>query len=100
MDVFEAVADPTRRRLLDLLAVEAMPATSIAGRFPISQPAVSQHLRVLREAGLVEAFGSPADRRIRLYKVNPSPLIEMGRWLQPFWQGQLDSFAWFVEEQS
>jgi DNA-binding transcriptional ArsR family regulator len=89
--VFEALADPTRRRLLELLAAGERSAGSLAGEFAISRPGVSRHLRVLREAGLVRARG--AGQR-RLYSVDPAPLDEVDAWLahwRGFWTQRLDA---------
>jgi DNA-binding transcriptional ArsR family regulator len=100
MDVFDAIADPTRRRMLDLLSARPMPATTLADEFAVSQPAVSRHLRALREAGLVAVSGDRGDGRVRLYSVDPRPLHEIERWLHGFWQDQLDSFADYVGDQA
>lgn len=100
MDVFNAIADPTRRRMLDLLSSRPMPATTLADEFAVSQPAVSRHLRALREAGLVSVSGDHGDGRVRLYSVDPRPLRDVERWLGGFWQDKLDAFAGYVREQS
>jgi DNA-binding transcriptional ArsR family regulator len=89
--VFAALADPTRRRLLELLAAGERSAGDLAGEFDISRPAVSRHLRVLREAGLVRARG--AGQR-RLYSVDTGPLDEVDAWLarwRGFWAQRLDA---------
>ena len=98
MDVYDAIADPTRRRMLDLLSARPMPAGTLAEEFSVSQPAVSRHLRGLREAGLVSVSGRSADGRVRVYGVDPQPLHHVERWLASFWQGQLDAFAEHVRE--
>jgi DNA-binding transcriptional ArsR family regulator len=100
MDVFDAIADPTRRRMLDLLSARPMPATTLAEEFAVSQPAVSRHLRGLREAGLVSVSGDRGDGRVRLYSVDPRPLRDVERWLHGFWQDQLDAFAGYVRDQA
>lgn len=76
-----AVGDPVRREILDLLSGGPQTAGGLAGRFPISRPAVSRHLRVLREHRLVvdEVRG-----RERVYRVDPAPLAELERWLARF----------------
>ena len=77
-DIFAAVADPTRRRLLDLLSVGEQAVNELAEVFRISRPAVSQHLRVLREVGAV------AERRVgreRRYRLRPAPLREVAAWI-------------------
>ncbi|HEX6755882.1 MAG TPA: metalloregulator ArsR/SmtB family transcription factor [Mycobacteriales bacterium] len=91
MPVFEALADPTRRRLLELLATGERSAGELAGQFGISRPGVSRHLRVLREAGLVRTRG---EGQRRLYSVDPAPLAEVDEWLERwrgFWAQRLDA---------
>ncbi len=91
MPVFAALADPTRRRLLELLAAGDRSAGELAAEFAISRPGVSRHLRVLREAGLVRTRG--AGQR-RLYSVDPGPLDEVDAWLdrwRGFWAQRLDA---------
>ena len=83
MPVFAALADPTRRRLLELLAAGERSAGELAREFDISRPGVSRHLRVLREAGLVRARG---EGQRRLYSVDPGPLDEVDAWLAR-WRG-------------
>src|SRR3954463_9682561 len=82
-----AIADPTRRELLAFLARGEIPAGELAARFPVSRPAISRHLRVLREAGLVR---SRTDGRRRLYALDPSPPREPDDWraAPPPWWGQ------------
>jgi DNA-binding transcriptional ArsR family regulator len=99
MDVFDVIADPTRRRMLDLLSAGPMGATRLVDEFAISQPAISRHLRALREAGLVSVSGT-GDGRVRMYRVDPRPLREVDTWLSGFWQGRLDAFAEHVGERS
>ena len=89
--VFAALADPTRRRVLALLAEREQGAGEIAAAFTVSRPAVSRHLRVLREAGLVR---SRRDAQRRVYALEPTPLAEVDRWLEtyrPFWSERLDA---------
>ena len=91
MPVFAALADPTRRRLLELLASGERSAGELAGEFDISRPGVSRHLRVLREAGLVRARG---EGQRRLYSVDTGPLDEVDAWLarwRGFWAQRLDA---------
>jgi DNA-binding transcriptional ArsR family regulator len=76
-DVFRAIADPTRRGLLDLLLESELSVSELARPFHMSQPAISQHLRILREAGLVR--GRPAGRQ-RLYRIEPRQLQEVYDW--------------------
>ena len=91
MQTFEALADPTRRRMVELLARRERTAGDIGERFAISQPGVSKHLRVLREAGLVRVR---EDGRRRVYSLDPAPLKELEAWLartRRFWTGRLDA---------
>ncbi len=91
MDVFEAVAEPTRRAVLDLLAQRERSAGELVAAFPaLTQPAVSRHLRILREARLVEV--RPEGAR-RVYSLQPAGLAELDRWLETyrrFWNARLD----------
>jgi DNA-binding transcriptional ArsR family regulator len=78
---FEVVAEESRRRILDLLVDEERPVGDLVERLALSQPAVSKHLKVLRDAGLVEAR-TEAQRRI--YRVRAEPLREIDEWLSPY----------------
>lgn len=94
-----ALGDPTRRAILDLLRGGERPAGELAARFPISRPAVSKHLRVLREAGLVS---ERREGRHRLYALDPRPLAELDQWLQTyrtFWAARLLDLKRVVEDQ-
>lgn len=85
-DVFRAVADPTRREMLDRLAVQDLPVTELAESFRMSLPAVSQHLKVLREAGLVK---DRREGRQHVYTLMPGPLKEVSDWVdvhERFWK--------------
>src|SRR3954454_7509253 len=91
VEALAALADPTRRELLALLAEGELAAGDLAARFPVSRPAISRHLRVLREAGLVR---SRTDGRRRLYALDPGPLHDLDDWLAPyrrFWAQRLDA---------
>src|SRR5262245_55966294 len=88
-DVFHAIADPNRRRLIDLLAGGEKPVQELAGEFKITLAAVSQHLGVLRQAGLVS---SRAQGRQRWYKLEPEGLRAVDEWTaqyRSFWRGRL-----------
>jgi DNA-binding transcriptional ArsR family regulator len=88
---FEALGDPTRRRIVELLAGGERTAGEIAEEFPVSRPAISRHLRVLRETGLVRWRGE-AQRRV--YALEPAPFAALDAWLaryRPFWQNRLDA---------
>ena len=99
MDALTALADPTRRELVALLAGGELAAGALAERFPVSRPAISRHLRVLREAGLIAERPVPEDKRVRLYALEPSALERLSDWsagLSRAWQTQLDSFKDYV----
>lgn len=90
MEVFEALADPTRRRIVEMLAEEERSAGKLGAVFSVSQPAISRHLRVLRDSGLVRWRGE-AQRRI--YRLEPKPLAEIDTWLEKyrrFWTERLN----------
>jgi DNA-binding transcriptional ArsR family regulator len=94
---FHALADPTRRAVLDLLRTGRRPAGEIANAFPVSRPAVSKHLRVLRRAHLVE---ERREGRHRFYQLNPEPLRAVDSWLEQyrqFWAASLENLKRFVE---
>lgn len=98
MDAFLALADPTRRRIVESLADGESPFGDLADQFEMSRPAVSQHLKVLREAGIV-AVRKDAQRRI--YRLNPEGLGELDRWLDQvkrFWGPRLDDLERALEE--
>ena len=87
----DVLAEPNRRRILDLLRDGERPVGDLVDRLDISQPAVSKHLRVLREAGLV---GVRSVGQRRLYRVRSAPLQELDAWLEPYrviWAGHLDA---------
>jgi DNA-binding transcriptional ArsR family regulator len=96
---FNALADPTRRAVLDLLRRGSQPAGQIAQAFPVSRPAVSRHLRLLRRARLVR---ERRQGRHRVYELNPGPLRVVDTWLseyRSFWQSSLTSLKAFVESE-
>lgn len=89
--MFEVLAEPSRRRILDLLRDEERPVGDLVKRLELTQPAVSKHLRVLREAGLVSVR---VDAQRRRYRLDPGPLSEIDAWLAPyrrFWTNKLDA---------
>ena len=95
--VFAAVADPTRRAILDLLRRREMSAGELASRFPVSRPAISRHVRVLREAGLLTERREAQWRR---YSLNPVPLVQVDRWIaayRVFWGARLHDLKRYVE---
>src|SRR5215468_8666963 len=94
---FSALADPTRRAVLDLLRKGRQPAGRIAQAFPISRPAISKHLRLLRRAHLVNEH---REGRNRFYELNPEPLRAVDSWLEQyrsFWSTSLTNLKAFVE---
>ena len=95
--VFSALADPTRRAVLDLLRSGSLPAGRIALAFPVSRPAVSKHLGLLRRARLVQ---ESRHGRNRVYRLNPEPLRAVDTWLdhyRSFWQASLANLKSYVE---
>lgn len=97
-----ALADPTRRRVVDLLRQEPLRAGKLADVFEMSRPAMSRHLRVLRTHGLVEESRDPDDARARLYRLRPEPIDELQVWIsevQRFWDDQLESFRKLAERE-
>jgi DNA-binding transcriptional ArsR family regulator len=87
---FEVLAEPNRRRILDLLQAEERPVGDLVRELSVSQPAVSKHLRVLRDAGLVTVR---RDAQRRLYRVRAEPLLVLDEWLAPYrqlWSRHLD----------
>src|SRR3954469_17239860 len=98
MTAFEVLAEPTRRRILDLLRDDERSVGDLVDRLPLSQPGVSRHLRVLRDAGLVNVR---QDAQRRLYAVNPEPLAEIDAWLAPYrrlWTEKLDALQHHLDE--
>ncbi|WCK56772.1 metalloregulator ArsR/SmtB family transcription factor [Aneurinibacillus sp. Ricciae_BoGa-3] len=96
-DVFQAIADPTRRQLLRLLADQELPITVISSHFPMSRTAVSKHLRILSEAELIR--GRKVGRE-KLYRLHPEPLMELKQWLsfyEQFWDNKLAMLKYYVE---
>ncbi|MCW2968065.1 MAG: transcriptional regulator [Solirubrobacteraceae bacterium] len=88
---FAVLAEPNRRRILDLLRQRERPVGELVAALSVSQPAVSKHLRVLRDAGVVEAR---VDAQRRLYRVRPESLREIDDWVQPYramWSESLDA---------
>jgi DNA-binding transcriptional ArsR family regulator len=96
-DVFRAIADPTRRALLDDLRAGPKSVNRLAAGFDQTRPGISKHLRILREAGIVE---ETRNGRERLYRLKPSTLEPVDRWIltyRGFWQNQLDALKLYME---
>src|SRR5579883_2156661 len=95
---FAALGEPSRRRILDLLRERERPVGDLVAELGLSQPAVSKHLRVLREAGLVDVRG---EQQRRLYRVRPEPLRSVDAWLEPYrrmWTERLDALESHLDE--
>jgi DNA-binding transcriptional ArsR family regulator len=96
--VFLALANPVRRELLEILFEQPLSAGELSERFELSRPAVAEHLKVLRDAGLVA--DQPRGRH-RIYRLTAEPLAELGDWLHPFeklWRARLAKLAEVAEE--
>ena len=96
---FEVLAEPTRRRILDLLQPGEQSVGALVGQLRLSQPGVSKHLRVLRDAGLVSVR---RDAQRRWYRIRPEPLAEVDAWLQPyrrFWTERLDALERHLDDE-
>ena len=95
---FAIIAEPSRRAILSLLASSERSVGDIEEKLNLSQPSVSKHLRVLREAGFVE---SRVDAQRRLYRIKPEPLMEIDAWLTPFrrfWSGHIDALERHLDQ--
>jgi len=93
MDAFQALSDPTRRHIVEHLAAGEAAFGELAAKFQMSRPAVSQHLKVLRDAGIVAAR---ADAQRRIYRLEPAALGELEQWLarvRAYWNPRLDELA-------
>lgn len=98
MNAFAVLAEPNRRLILDSLLNGAQPVNALVDQCSMSQPVVSKHLRVLRDAGLVVV---KPDGQRRLYSINPAPLAELETWLEPyrrFWSNNLDALEQHLDE--
>lgn len=93
--ILQALADDTRRDLFEKIAAQPQTVADLARAVPVSQPAVSQHLKVLKEAGLV---ADRAEGRRRIYAIDPNGLGPLRAWLDQFWDQQLAAFQRAVEE--
>jgi len=97
-NAFDVVAEPSRRRILELLRDDDRPVNDLVDELGLSQPAVSKHLRVLRDAGLVDVR---RDAQRRIYRLVPEPLVEIDDWLTPFreaWARRLDAFEAHLDQ--
>lgn len=102
-DTFAALADPTRRAVVDLLRVRPRRAGEIAAAFEVSGPAMSRHLRVLRKKGLIEEDRVDDDARVRLYRLKREKFEHLQAWLErveEFWGDQLAAFKVHAERKA
>ena len=100
-ETFVALADPTRRKVIELLRKKPQRAGDLAAAFDMVPPAMSRHLRVLRTSGLVEEGGLPEDARVRVYRLRAEPFAELRGWLdeiEAFWTDQLGAFKAHAEQ--
>ncbi len=98
VSVFEVLAEPRRRQILELLRDGERPVNDLVAALRVAQPAVSKHLRVLRDAGLVS---SRVDAQRRLYRIEPAPLREVDDWVAPYralWTDALDALEQHLDE--
>jgi len=95
LDSFAALGDPTRRAIFERVSARPSAVGDLARGLPVSRPAVSQHLRVLKEAGLVSE--TPEGTR-RIYRLDPRGIAAMRDWLDAHWASALDAFRDFVDE--
>jgi DNA-binding transcriptional ArsR family regulator len=98
-DIFQAIADPTRRKIIRLLANKELPVTVISKHFPMSRTAVSKHLRILSESKLVSVEKVGREKR---YKLQPEALLEVKEWLsfyEQFWDNKISILKHLVENE-
>jgi DNA-binding transcriptional ArsR family regulator len=98
LSTFEVIAEPSRRRILELLCTQDRSVGELVSALSLNQPAVSKHLRVLKDARLVE---SQAHANQRLYRLSAQPLLELDAWLTPFrarWSERLDALGMHLDE--
>jgi DNA-binding transcriptional ArsR family regulator len=96
-----ALADPHRRRVVELLREGPQPAGELARRVGLSAPAMSRHLRTLRTCGLVSETHPEFDARVRIYQLEPQPMVKLKEWLEQterLWSEQLLAFKRYVED--
>ena len=89
-DLFQAIADPTRRAIISLIVVQAMTPNALAEKFETSRQAISKHIKILNECGLVT---TRQDGRERYYQIHPAKLKELADWIEPFrqmWENRFD----------
>lgn len=97
-DVFQAIADPLRREIIELLAEETLTVNAVAEKFEVSRPAVSKHLKILKECGIVDIT---QEGRERFCKIQPKNLIPAFLWIdqhRKLWEDKIDSFENYLEK--
>lgn len=97
---FEALSEPTRRQVVELLRESPRRAGDLAKAFGATAPAMSRHLRILRQCGVIEEYGVDGDSRIRMYRLRKEPFEELETWLREvgqYWQVQLGAFKQHAE---
>lgn len=97
-DIFQAIADPVRRDIIDLLAKDVLTVNEVAQKFEISRPAVSKHLKILDECGLLKI---KQEGRVRYCSVDPKSLIPAYLWIEQYhqlWEARIDAFEDFVNQ--
>ena len=100
LEVLDVIAEPTRRRILDAVRDAECSVSDLVDQVGMHQPGVSRHLRVLRDAGLVEVR---RDAQRRMYRLRPDPLMELDAWLEPYrahWAGRLDALERHLDRTS
>jgi DNA-binding transcriptional ArsR family regulator len=99
--VLAALADPNRRRVVDILREQPLRAGELAARAGLTPPAMSRHLRTLRQSGLVEEEHDGLDARVRIYRLRPQPMADLKDWLEEterLWAMQLTAFKAHIEK--
>jgi DNA-binding transcriptional ArsR family regulator len=97
-DVFQAIADPVRRDIISLLTKEPLSINAVADQFDISRPAISKHLKILKECKIIDIH---QNGRQRICEIKPKSLLPVAEWMaqyQQFWEEKLDSFEVYLNE--
>jgi len=95
-DVFQAIADPVRRDIISMLAKDTLTVNAIANNFEISRPAISKHIKVLNECGIVKIHKSGRERYCEILPQNLMPVAEWIEQYRQLWEGKLDSFEEYL----
>ena len=97
-DVFQAIADPVRREIIQLLSEETLTINSVAEQFDVSRPAISKHLKILKECGIITIN---KEGRERFCKIEPQTLVPVFLWIEQYrnlWEGKLDAFEDYLNK--